>query len=107
MPHSRPQPNCYIIAGSNGAGKTTFATRFLPKYAECANFINPDLIARGLSPFNPDAALARAATAFTCSIYGFPVHNWPCCAFASASGEADTTCPLQTSAAGSPGPSAI
>jgi predicted ABC-type ATPase len=60
MPRSRPQPNCYIIAGSNGAGKTTFATRFLPKYAECANFINPDLIARGLSPFDPDAALARA-----------------------------------------------
>ena len=24
------------------------------------NFINPDLIARGLSPFDPDAALARA-----------------------------------------------
>ena len=55
-----PHPNCYIIAGSNGAGKTTFATRFLPKYAECVNFINPDLIARGLSPFDPDVALARA-----------------------------------------------
>jgi len=54
------QPNCYIIAGSNGAGKTTFATRFLPNYAACVNFINPDLIARGLSPFDPDAALAKA-----------------------------------------------
>jgi predicted ABC-type ATPase len=53
-------PNCYIIAGSNGAGKTTFATEFLPHYADCPNFINPDLIARGLSPFDPDAALARA-----------------------------------------------
>ena len=53
-------PNCYVIAGSNGAGKTTFATQFLPHYAACVNFINPDLIARGLSPFNPDAALARA-----------------------------------------------
>ena len=52
--------NCYIIAGSNGAGKTTFATRFLPNYAACVNFINPDLIARGLSPFAPDAALAKA-----------------------------------------------
>jgi predicted ABC-type ATPase len=64
------QPNCYIIAGSNGAGKTTFATRFLPKYAECVNFINPDLIARGLSPFNPDKALARAGRLVLESIAG-------------------------------------
>jgi len=54
------KPNCYVIAGSNGAGKTTFATEFLPHYADCTNFINPDLIARGLSPFDPDAALAGA-----------------------------------------------
>lgn len=60
MPRSSTSPNCYIVAGSNGAGKTTFATRFLPHYADCVNFINPDLIARGLSPFDPDAALARA-----------------------------------------------
>ena len=53
-------PNCYIIAGSNGAGKSTFATEFLPHYADCPNFINPDLIARGLSPFDPDAAMIRA-----------------------------------------------
>ena len=54
------QPNCYIIAGSNGAGKSTFATKFLPGYAGCVNFINPDLIARGLSPFVPEAAMAKA-----------------------------------------------
>jgi len=57
---SQPKPACYIVAGSNGAGKTTFATEFLPHYAKCPNFINPDLIARGLSPFDPDRALARA-----------------------------------------------
>jgi predicted ABC-type ATPase len=60
MPPEKNPPNCYIIAGSNGAGKTTFATRFLPGYAKCINFINPDLIARGLSPFDPDRALIRA-----------------------------------------------
>ncbi len=54
------KPNCYIIAGSNGAGKTTFATEFLPHYAACPNFINPDYIARSLSPFDPDAAMVRA-----------------------------------------------
>ncbi|MCK5806364.1 MAG: hypothetical protein KAI66_26265 [Lentisphaeria bacterium] len=54
------RPNCYIIAGSNGAGKTTFAREFLPNWVGCVNFINPDLIAAGLSPFAPDLALLRA-----------------------------------------------
>jgi len=50
-----------IIAGPNGAGKTTFASEFLPKEAECPEFINADLIARGLSPFAPEKAAFRAA----------------------------------------------
>src|SRR5258706_5565247 len=49
-----------IIAGPNGAGKTTFAREFLPYEAGCPHFINADLIAAGLSPFNPDAAAFRA-----------------------------------------------
>ena len=57
MARKAAQPNCFIIAGPNGAGKTTFATEFLPLYANCRNFINADLIARGLSPFDPDAVL--------------------------------------------------
>ena len=44
---------CYIIAGPNGAGKTTFANEFLPIEVKCLNFINADLIAQGLSPFEP------------------------------------------------------
>ena len=44
---------CYILAGPNGAGKTTFANEFLPAEAECLNFINADLIALGLAPFQP------------------------------------------------------
>jgi predicted ABC-type ATPase len=60
MPRRSAHPNCYIIAGPNGAGKTTFATEFLPFYANCRNFINADLIARGLSPFDPDAGMLRA-----------------------------------------------
>ncbi len=60
MPRKRAHPNCYIIAGPNGAGKTTFATEFLPLYAKCNNFINPDLIARAYSPFDPDAGMFRA-----------------------------------------------
>jgi predicted ABC-type ATPase len=49
-----------IIAGPNGAGKTTFAREFLPFEAGCPIFINADLIAAGLSPFNPEAAAFRA-----------------------------------------------
>lgn len=54
-------PTIYVIAGPNGAGKTTFARVFLPRYAGCVRFVNPDLIAAGLSPFDPPAAAARAA----------------------------------------------
>lgn len=53
-------PNVYIIAGPNGAGKTTFAREFLPNYANCRIFINADLIAQGLSPFDPEHAAFRA-----------------------------------------------
>ena len=53
-------PNVYIIAGPNGAGKTTFATQFLPDYVHCLNFINANLIAGGLSPFNPASAAIKA-----------------------------------------------
>ena len=49
-----------IIAGSNGAGKTTFAREFLPKEAGCPLFVNADLIAAGLSPFEPGTANIRA-----------------------------------------------
>ncbi|MBM4152881.1 MAG: hypothetical protein FJ220_05090 [Kiritimatiellaceae bacterium] len=50
----------YVIGGSNGAGKTTFATEFLPRYVRGVRFINPDLIAAGLSPFDPAAVAVRA-----------------------------------------------
>ena len=49
-----------ILAGPNGAGKTTFAREFLPKEAECPRFVNVDLIAEGLSPFNPEVAAFQA-----------------------------------------------
>jgi predicted ABC-type ATPase len=49
-----------IIAGPNGAGKTTFARTYLPNEGGCLNFINADLIAAGLSPFQPEAAAVAA-----------------------------------------------
>lgn len=53
-------PTVYVIAGCNGAGKTTFATQFLPDYVSCREFVNADLIAAGLSPFRPETQNAKA-----------------------------------------------
>lgn len=49
-----------IIAGPNGAGKTTFAEEFLPHEAGCPIFVNADLIAAGLAPFDQDRAAIKA-----------------------------------------------
>lgn len=47
-------PNLYIIAGCNGAGKTTASYTVLPEMLNCREFVNADEIARGLSPFQQD-----------------------------------------------------
>jgi predicted ABC-type ATPase len=44
----------YIIAGCNGAGKTTASFTILPEILDCKEFVNADEIAKGLSPFQPD-----------------------------------------------------
>lgn len=49
-----------MIAGPNVAGKTPFATRFLPGYVDCTEFLNADLIATGLAPFAPETQNLRA-----------------------------------------------
>src|SRR5215217_2991182 len=54
------QRQIIIVAGPNGAGKTTFAREYLLKEAHCPDFVNVDLIAAGLSPFDPDRAAIRA-----------------------------------------------
>jgi predicted ABC-type ATPase len=46
----------YIIAGCNGAGKTTASFTILPEILDCKEFVNADEIARGLSPFQPEKA---------------------------------------------------
>jgi len=63
------KPTCFIIAGPNGAGKTTFALRYLPQIAGCRNFVNADLIAYGLSPFDSLSAQYEAGRLFLCEIY--------------------------------------
>lgn len=53
-------PNLYIIAGCNGAGKTTASYSVLPDMLDCREFVNADEVARGLSPFQPDKVVIEA-----------------------------------------------
>lgn len=50
----------YIIAGCNGAGKTTASMTILPKSLLVKEFVNADEIAKGLSPFNPEGVAVEA-----------------------------------------------
>jgi predicted ABC-type ATPase len=65
----KQKPTCFIIAGPNGAGKTTFALRYLPQIAGCRNFVNADLIAYGISPFDSLSAQYEAGRLFLREIY--------------------------------------
>ena len=55
-----PEKNFFIIAGCNGAGKTTASFTILPEMLDCREFVNADEIARGLSPFQPEKAAFEA-----------------------------------------------
>ncbi|TBX65967.1 zeta toxin [Flavobacterium silvisoli] len=52
--------NLYIIAGCNGAGKTTASYTILPEILKCKEFVNADEIAKGLSPFQPQKVAFEA-----------------------------------------------
>ena len=56
MAHKR----LYIIAGCNGAGKTTASKRFLPSILDCRQWVNADEIAYGLSPLDPQSVSFQA-----------------------------------------------
>lgn len=53
-------PNLYIIAGCNGAGKTTASFEILPEILHCKEFVNADSIAAGISPFDPESVAVEA-----------------------------------------------
>lgn len=75
MKNKTRRPNLYIIAGPNGAGKTTFARKFLPDYAKCLEFVNVDLIASGLSPFDPERAALKAGRIMLEQIHSLGNHG--------------------------------
>jgi predicted ABC-type ATPase len=54
------KPNLIVIAGPNGAGKSTTAPSLLRGTLEVYEFVNADLIAQGLSGFQPEGAVFHA-----------------------------------------------
>ena len=57
---SEARPNLVILAGPNGAGKSTAAPELLQGALGVNEFVNADVIARGLSAFDPDSAAIGA-----------------------------------------------
>jgi len=54
-------PTVVVLAGPNGAGKSTAAPRLLKGALGVIEFLNADMIARGLSPFDPEGAALAAS----------------------------------------------
>ena len=53
-------PDLFVIGGPNGAGKTTTARGMVSTFLGCAEFVNADEIARGLSAFRPESVAPQA-----------------------------------------------
>lgn len=53
-------PELYIIAGCNGAGKTTASFTLLPETLGCKEFVNADIIAADMCPLNPESVALPA-----------------------------------------------
>lgn len=57
---SEPHPNIVVLAGPNGAGKSTAAPALLQGALGVTEFVDADVIARGLSAFDADRAAVAA-----------------------------------------------
>jgi predicted ABC-type ATPase len=54
-------PTLWLVGGANGVGKTTFALARIAAVSGVRQFVNLDLIAKGLAPLDPDLMKLRAA----------------------------------------------
>ena len=52
-----------MVAGPNGSGKSTFALEYLPTFAGSIEYVNPDMMAKGLSPVSRYASMASHVAA--------------------------------------------
>jgi predicted ABC-type ATPase len=65
----------FIIAGCNGAGKTTASYTVLPELLNVKEFVNADEIAKGLSPFQPEKVSIEAGKIMLKRIDGLIAQN--------------------------------
>lgn len=57
---SEPPPTIAVLAGINGAGKSSSAEPILRRGLKIPAFVNADTIARGLNAFNPESEAVKA-----------------------------------------------
>lgn len=57
---AKRRPICHVVAGPNGSGKSTFALNYLPEFAGSIEYVNPDLMAQGLSPTDISLSALKA-----------------------------------------------
>jgi len=60
MPVETSNPKVIVIAGPNGAGKSTVAPELLQGTLAVTEFVNADVIARGLAAFDPESVSIQA-----------------------------------------------
>jgi len=53
-------PDVIVLAGPNGAGKSTASEKLLQESCHVSEFVNADVIARGLSAFHPEGVAVAA-----------------------------------------------
>jgi predicted ABC-type ATPase len=58
--HAKPTPAAVVLAGINGAGKTTASQALLADTLHLMTFVNADAIAKGLSGFDPESVAIQA-----------------------------------------------
>jgi len=68
-------PEIFVLGGPNGAGKTTTAQVLLPESLSVQHFVNADLIAKGLSPFNPEATVFVSGRLMLDRVHGLRNHR--------------------------------
>lgn len=68
-------PRAIVIAGPNGAGKSSAAPAVLRDFARVTTFVNADVIAQGLSGFDPDAAAFEAGRVMLARIGALVAHG--------------------------------
>ncbi len=75
MTEENEHPSLVVIAGPNGSGKSTSAPKLLRDTLAVAEFVNADVIAQGLSGFDPSQASLAAGRLMLRRLRELSVHQ--------------------------------